>query len=411
MTEKPEQPNDVSVGATVSVRIASMANGGAAVGRVGDLVLFVDGAMVGEVVQVRITERRKSFARAVAVQIDEPSLDRIAPPCPYFGPCGGCQWQYMAYPAQLAAKREIVRDQFRRGLRMADDRIEQVVRTPIGMVDPWQYRNVVTVEPDDEGKPAYHHRHSAQLIAVDHCPISQPGISDTLRTLSGAHIAAETTIRADEDGAAIAFTAHQRKTVHQRLLGVSFRVTGGAFFQVNTRPESRGDGNEPQSMADLLAADVLRGLALSGKETVLDLYAGVGTFAILAAPHARRVIAVEEAPVAATDARYNAHEAETQNVEVHTRRAEQFLATLSERIDAAVLDPPRSGCAAPVLDGLMRLRPRRIVYVSCDVATLVRDLNVLRDAYTIASCQIIDMFPQTFHIETVNLLTRVEKKT
>ena len=163
-------------------------------------------------------------------------------------------------------------------------------------------------------------------------------------------------------------------------------------------------------MADVLATQVLNGLALTGAETVLDLYAGVSTFAILAAPHARRVIAVEEAPIAATDARYNAEAAGARNVEVHTRKAEHLLATLNERIDAAVLDPPRSGCAPPVLDGLMRLRPRRIVYVSCDVATLVRDLRVLRGAYAIESCQIVDMFPQTFHIETVTVLTRVETK-
>src|SRR5207253_4351060 len=115
----------------------------------------------------------------------------------------------------------------------------------------------------------------------------------------------------------------------QRLLGVSFRVSGGAFFQVNTRP---ADGADGASMADLLAARALDGLALTGTETVLDLYAGVGTFAILAAPHARRVIAVEEAPVAATDARYNAQQAGARNVEVHTRSAEQLMPTLSERI-------------------------------------------------------------------------------
>jgi 23S rRNA (uracil1939-C5)-methyltransferase len=247
-------------------------------------------------------------------------------------------------------------------------------------------------------------------VPIDHCPISQPVISDTLRELSVRGITAETTIRVREDGIGVAFTERLRETVHESLLGVPFRVSGGAFFQVNTRPEMRDGASTPQSMADILATEVLGGLALTGAETVLDLYAGVGTFAILAAPHARRVIAVEEAPVAATDARYNAEGAGARNVEVHTRKAEHLMTTLGERVDAAVLDPPRSGCAPPVLDGLMRLQPRRIVYVSCDVATLVRDLRVLRGAYALESCQIVDMFPQTFHIETVNVLSRVEKQ-
>jgi 23S rRNA (uracil1939-C5)-methyltransferase len=410
MAEEHEESNDLSVGATIAVRVTSMANGGAAVGRVGDLVVFVDGAMVGEAVQARITERRRNFARATVVRVDEPSPHRIAPPCPYFGPCGGCQWQHMAHAAQLDAKREIVRDQFRRGLRLSDDELNAVIHEPLGMVDPWAYRNVVSVEPDRDGKPSFHHLHSAQLVPIDHCPISQPGISDALHELNARGIAAETTIRVQEDGTAVAFTERQRATVRQSLLGVPFRVSGGAFFQVNTRLAMRTGALSPRSMADLLATAVLNGLALTGAETVLDLYAGVGTFAILAAPQARRVIAVEEAPIAATDARYNAQAAGTQNVEVHTRKAEHLLTTLGERIDAAVLDPPRSGCAPPVLDGLMRLRPRRIVYVSCDVATLVRDLRVLRGAYAVESCQIVDMFPQTFHIETVNVLTRTEKK-
>lgn len=122
------------------------------------------------------------------------------------------------------------------------------------------------------------------------------------------------------------------------------------------------------------------------------------------------MIAVEEAPIAATDARFNAHAAGAHNVEVHVRKAEQFVATFGERVDAAVVDPPRAGCAPPVLDGLMRLRPRRIVYVSCDVATLVRDLRILGGAYRLESSRIVDMFPQTFHIETVNVLTRMEER-
>lgn len=409
MPDRDGDTNSPVVGASVHLRVAAMANGGAGVGRVGELVVFVDGAMPGEVVQARITERRRSFARAIVAHVDEPSPNRVEPPCPYFGRCGGCQWQHMAYPAQLAAKREIVRDQFRRGLRLPHEALDTIVRAPIGMVDPWRYRNVVTVEPDGDGKPSYHHAHSAQLVPVNHCPISQPGISAALAALSAGGITAETTIRVGENGEGVAFTDRQRETVRQSLLGVPFRVSGGAFFQVNTRPETRPDEPTARSMADILATEVLTGLTLTGSEVVLDLYAGVGAFAILAAPRARRVIAVEDVPIAATDARFNAHAAGARNVEVHTRRAEQFLTTFGEHPDAAVVDPPRSGCAAPVLDGLMRLRPRRIVYVSCDVATLVRDLCVLQDVYRVETCQIVDMFPQTFHIETVNVLTRMEK--
>lgn len=403
MDSSPEAQSDLRVGDTTQLLISAMANGGAAIGRAGALVVFVDGAVAGERVTVQIIERRKSFARAAVIGVDEPSTDRVDPPCPYFGRCGGCQWQHMRYEAQVAAKHEIVRDQLRRGLRMSDADLEGVMRKPIQMMEPWAYRNVVTVEPTAEGKPAFHHIHSAELVAIDHCPISQEGINSLLDALHARGIAEETTIRVGVDGQAVAFSAKERKAVVQRLLGVPFRVSGSAFFQVNTRSDAGPGGT---SMADILATCALEGLSLRGVETVLDLYAGVGAFAILVAPSAHRVIAVEESPVAATDARYNARQVGARNVEVHTRTAEALMATLDERIDAAIVDPPRSGCAPSVIDGLIRLRPRRIVYVSCDVATLTRDLRLLSAAFEIASCQMVDMFPQTFHIETVTVLTR-----
>ncbi len=397
-----------SVGATITLRADSMANGGAAVGRHGALVVFIQGAAPGERVAARIVELRKSFARAIVTEVIEPSPDRVAPPCPYFGACGGCQWQFLDYSAQVRLKGEILREQFRRGLHLNDEDHAAIIRPPIAMVDPWRYRNVVTVEPTADHQPAFHHLHSAALVSIDHCPISQPAISDALARLHADGITDETTIRATDAEAAIAFGARQRQTVYQTLLGRRFRVSGGAFFQVNTRPETR-PGLSALSMADLLAQCVLDGLALVGPETVLDLYAGVGVFAILAAPHARRVIAVEEVPVAGTDARFNATAANLDNVSVHIHKAERFMATFAERVDAVVLDPPRAGCERGVLDGLLRLHPARIVYASCDVATLVRDLRILHETYRIESVQIVDMFPQTYHLEAVTVLTRREK--
>lgn len=401
------KPETIAVGETVRLRPASMANGGAAVARHGAFVVFIQGAAPDEVVSARIIEVRKTFARAVVVEVLEPSVDRVAPSCPYFGRCGGCQWQFLDYAAQVRQKVAIVREQFRRGLRLSDADLDAIVRPTAAMHDPWRYRNVVTVEPTAERKPAFHHLHSAALVSIDHCPISQPAISTALGHLAATGIAEETTIRASDEETAIAFSAREGRAVYQTVLGRRFRVSGGAFFQVNTRQETDAS-HATLSMADVLARSVLDGLALTGKESVLDLYAGVGLFAILAAPHARHAIAVEEVATAATDARYNAAAAGLGNVSLHVHKAERFMATFAERVDAAVLDPPRAGCDPDVLTGLLRLRPARIVYVSCDIATLVRDVRVLSDAYRIESLRVIDMFPQTYHIEAVTVLTRRE---
>jgi 23S rRNA (uracil1939-C5)-methyltransferase len=404
------------IGTTVALTVGALAHGGAAIGRLGDLVVFVQGAAPGEHVQARITERRRTFARAVVVEVIDASVDRIEPPCPAFrAGCGGCQWQFLAYPAQLAAKQTILRDQLRRALRWEDAAIDAILRPPIGMRDPWEYRNVIEVVPDAQGMPAFRHLHSHDVISIDHCPISQPALNSELARLATERITAETTIRVTSPGdRAIAYTADAPRTATETLLDRHFRVSGTAFFQVNTKSEVRDDlvhavpriGAEPRSLSDILALLVLDGLALTGRETVLDAYAGVGTFAMLAAPRARRVIAVEEVAAAASDARQNAHTARAENVIVHTRKAERFLPTLHEPVHAVVLDPPRAGCAPPVLAALLRLRPQRIVYVSCDPATVARDLAVLADGYSIASVQLLDLFPQTYHLESVTVLER-----
>jgi len=414
----PDAP--VRVGDIIEVMVASLIHGGEAVGRIGALVVFVAGAAPGERVRVRVTEARKRFVRADLVEVLNASPDRIAPPCPYFGACGGCQWQFLAYSAQLAAKADILRDQLHRALRVPDAALDGIIKPIIGMHDPWAYRNMIGVIADTDGKPAYRHLHSHATVPIDHCPIAQPPINRALAALTQEGMTGELTIRTDLDGSAVAFALDKRVATQHALLSVPFRTDGAAFFQINTRREVRPDlhalmpGSQQSaddgsvSIADLLAALVLRGMALTGRETVLDAYAGVGTFALLAAPHARRVIAVEEAAAAATDARHNARVLGHENVIVYTRQVERLLPVLREPVDVAVLDPPRAGCAPAVLDALLALAPRRIVYVSCDPATLARDLVMLTARYDIASVQPVDMFPQTFHIESVTTLTRKE---
>ncbi len=411
-------PDDPLVrGAIIELTVGDLAHGGAAVARHGVFVVFVAGAAPGERVRARVTDVRRTFARAVVEDVLEASPDRVAPPCPYFGACGGCQWQFLAYPAQLAAKQCILRDQLRRALRLDDRALARILRAPIGMRDPWTYRNVVSVTPDADGKPAFRHLHSHTPVAVTHCPISLPAISAALANLTESGIEAETTIRVGDDGDVAINADDAPRAVTLSLLGQEFRVGGDSFFQVNTKPEQRRDlaavspsiGQSPHSMADILARCVLDALALTGRETIVDAYAGVGTFAILAARRAHRVIAVEEVAAAATDARHNARAAGRDNVLVHARKAERFLPTLDRQVDAVVLDPPRAGCAPPVLDALLRLKPQRIVYVSCDPATLARDLAVLMGGYALASVQLLDLFPQTFHLEAVAVLERREE--
>lgn len=244
MVRDSTEDSTPAVGATVELTVGDLAHGGAAVGRLGELVIFVQGAAPGERVRVRVTERRRSFARAIVAEVLEPSPDRIEAPCPFFrAGCGGCQWQFLAYPAQLAAKQRILRDQLRRALKWDDAALESVIRPPIGMRDPWHYRNVVEVVPDGAGQPSFRHLHSHDPIPITHCPISQTAINMALDRLVAEQITKETTLRVTEDDGdrAVIYAADAPRAVSESLLGRPFRVSGPAFFQVNTKPEERDD--------------------------------------------------------------------------------------------------------------------------------------------------------------------------
>jgi 23S rRNA (uracil1939-C5)-methyltransferase len=241
-----------------------------------------------------------------------------------------------------------------------------------------------------------------RFMRVDHCPIMSPRINEVLAATQGRARGHQLAVRvgvrtgdllvnpAQED-ADLPYESGQA-WLEEELLGRRYRVSAAAFFQVNTWQAER-------------MIDVVRAALEPGPDDVLlDLYCGVGTFGLALAPYVRRVIGVEESAAALRDARYNARDLD--NAEFVAGRTEEVLAGLAEPATAAIVDPPRIGCRPGALKALLQLAPRRLVYVSCDASTLARDLRVLADGgFTLRSVQPIDMFPQTYHAETVSLLT------
>ena len=401
-----------------------MAHGGAALGRHEGQTIFVPYAIPGERVRAELVEMHAHWARARLLEVLETSPDRVAPPCPYFGPdrCGGCQFQHIGYETQVELKRGVVIDQLGRigGLAGAN------VQEGIGAAEPWHYRNHVQFAITEDGHVAFQRAGSHQLIPVESCLIIDPLLEDLwsaldidwpqLRQLAlrcgsatGDLMAVfeldhyeDFDIEVDfpvscvvrlADGESVVLMGNSYLV--ERVAGRDYRVSAGSFYQVNT------------AGAEVLV-DLVKGyLAPAGDETLVDLYCGVGLFGLALAGQVGQVIGVEADRSAADDFRYNAQE--LPNVRLIASAAEAALPGIEGPLPEGlvVLDPPRAGAGAQVIAELARLEPQRIAYVACDPATLARDARQLVAAgYRLAEVQPVDLFPQTYHVESVALFVR-----
>ncbi len=404
-------------GAETRIGAAPEEVGSSANGEVLPQEWLVPGGIPGEQVIVKVEEppprraRRKRRwrrlpARVSVVQVLEASPWRVVAPCPHFGVCGGCQFQHVVYSRQLEIKREMVADL----LRSEGGFVDPPVLPTVGCAVPWHYRNHMRFSVNREGRVGLTARGTHRVIPLDDCPIAHESINRALKVLAASsqqrpqalvRCGANTgqlllqpppspELRAQLEAAGL--EVHE-ESIEEELAGVRFRIRPSSFFQTNT------------AQAEQMAMLVLRGLEVTSEMTVADAYCGVGTFALLLARYARRVIGIEESASAVRDALWNVRE--MPNVQIIQGKTEEVLPALKQPIDGLVLDPPRQGCQHPVLDVLVERRVPRVVYVSCDPATLARDLRHLcqvTGAYELREVQPLDMFPQTAHIESVAVL-------
>lgn len=441
-------------GAIGVVEFSDLLANGQAVGRFDGMVVFVDGPLPGERARIRLTEVKAKYAVGEVLERETTSPDRAEPFCPVFGACGGCQVQHLAYSAQLAWKHRIVQDALLRiggfpGLTVAE---------PIGMDVPRAYRNKMALVVERDG-PArvfgFYRARSHELVPIEHCPIVLEPLDAAIGGLLAAAHAPETSaafdnvkhvvmragltspnsvlsLTTDTKSAPIAAAAPQiaeriegiggisnsyepananavigrrmdfvwgKREMEETIENVRFRVSPASFFQIN----------------GAMVASIFRALAplIAGTPRIVDLYCGAGTFAIYFASRGASVVGIEENAAAVTEARGNAR---LNKVEDRVRfvqgRVEGALANEDGRkalreAEIVFLDPPRKGSDEATLAALSDAKVPAIWYLSCNPATLARDLRYLAGhGYTIGLVQPFDMFPQTGHVETLVTLTR-----
>jgi 23S rRNA (uracil1939-C5)-methyltransferase len=376
------------------LRIESLAAGGDGVAHLPDgRVVFVPFTAPGDLVRVRLVETRARFARGRVDEILEASPARALPVCPAFGSCGGCTWQHVDYAAQLEAKRRILLDAIRRIGGLGEPQLGPVLPSP----SEYAYRGRTRVRIEG-GRVGYLRRGSHALCAVSRCPVLVPALDRRLHELA-AHppqpegewelASGSDEVRAAPLGAPGAPRIRLEVGAHR------IAVSSGVFAQSNAL------------MLDALATRV-RERAGSG-ELAVELYAGAGLLTVGLAERFDRVVAVEGDPVAIGDLRANLAEAGLDRVEVLAESVERALPALAGRSpDVLVLDPPRSGLARGSADALAAVSAERIVYLSCDPATLARDLAAICAlGYRLHALEGIDLFPQTPHVEALATLARV----
>ncbi len=424
----PFQPQPPRQEAPVhEVDLLTLVYGGDAMGRLPDgRAVFVPCGLPGERVRLWLVEEKRGFARAELLEVLRPSPERILPGCPAAS-CGGCHYMHMTYPAQLAAKTAILRDQLQRITGLAEPPVAPIVPSP----QQWHYRNAAQFHLGPDGRLGFQAPGSHRVVPGEDCRLCHPAIAEILLMLDfGADAGIERVqVRVGmEDEILLVLESNDplppELTIDlpvsvafagsggpggpagnpplvlagdDHLLieaaGRPFRVSAGSFFQVNL----------PQ--AENMLGYLLENLPLEPQALLLEVYAGVGLFSAFLAPRVGQLAAVESAPSAIDD--FAANLDEFDNVALYDGPAEEVLPALDLRPDIILVDPPRAGLALPALDALLAMEAPFLAYISCDPATLARDAKrLLAGGYRLQSVQPFDMFPQTYHIESISFFAR-----
>lgn len=437
-----------------TVKIEALSSEGSGIARVDGYTLFVPQTVVGDEVRILVLKTKSSYGYAKVLEIISPAKNRIEPVCRHFSKCGGCQLMCLSYEEQLNFKKQTVRDAL---LRLGGIDANPDI---IGMDEPYRYRNKMVFPIDKDGNWGFYRERSHDVIPLSDCFLGDEINRDIMNTISEyirkynvsvydeiAHkgIIRRGFIRNSGDEIMVVISANADKLPHSdalvcalqevspkiksiilnvnkkqtnlvlgdknvtlwgndrlsaTLLDIEYEISPHSFFQVNP------------TQTEKLYGKAIEFADISENDTVLDVYCGIGTISLTAAKNAKSVIGVEIVPEAIRDAKENAKRNGIENAEFYCAAAEDIVPKLiadGEKPDIVILDPPRKGSDEATLSAIAEASPKRIVYVSCNPATLARDAKFLQKlGYAIEKTTAVDMFPQTTHVETVVLLSQLK---
>lgn len=372
----------------IQISITQMAQGGEGMGEHQGKKVFVPYSLPGDELLVRWVENKKDFARAEIVEILKASADRVSPPCPYFYRCGGCQWQHVSDEAQLLFKNDLLNQALKRIAKIPNPRLLEPLASP----QVWNYRNRIRLQSNEDGEVGFYQSTSHQLVPIDRCLIADEKLNEKIPE---AKALAQKWIQKGLKPQEIELNLKSLQTLENEKSMEEMN-----FSQVNS------------AQNETLKKRVLETLELHREKRVLELYAGEGNFSFAIAAQAQSLTAVEMEEGAVEKARKRLQREHRRNldfIQSSSFRALENLKRKGESFDSVLLDPPRFG-AEEALKGMASLGIAHVVYVSCDPATLARDVKILLDlGYEHEFSQVIDMFPQTYHLESLTSLRKSDK--
>jgi 23S rRNA (uracil1939-C5)-methyltransferase len=409
------------------ITLEKLTYGGEAMGRLQDgRAVFVPFGLPGETVRIQLTQEKQNFARGEILEILTPSPDRITAKCKHFTQCGGCHYQNLPYEKQLLAKADILRDQLQRIGKIENPPVQATVASP----NQWNYRNHVQFHLTDDGKVGFINARGNSTLPIEECHLPEAAIDsfrNDLQFESRMNLERVSLRSGTDDDLMLILESETEETpeleieadisiVHVyedhpviiagsnaltiQVLGKDFHVSAPSFFQVNT------------PMAEKMVQHLITNLQLpitnNQSTTLLDLYCGVGLFSKFFADKYAKVIGIESAPSSCEDFAINLDEFD--NVELYEGSAEEILPALAPQLTESIhmiVDPPRAGIDKFALDAILQINPQVIAYVSCDPSTLARDAaRLIKGGYTLQHATPFDLFPQTYHIESISIFTR-----
>lgn len=348
--------------------------------------IFVENALIGEVVTIEVTKTKKNFKEAKVIDHIKTSSSRIKPECPYYDKCGGCDIMHMSYEEQLRFKENKVKEV------MNKFEINTTIK-PIIPSKQFGYRNKVTLQCGKD--VGYFQKHSYDIVDIDECLIANDSINKVIKTFKnsfkGSH---QVVIRANEE--------HKMIVTGEKVEGDSFMVEKIGNFKFHVSPKAFFQVNNDGMIK--LYNKVLEYADLNEKDKVLDLYCGTGTIGIYVSPYCKEVLGVEINDDAVRDAIKNKELNNISNIDFKAGDVKDIIEQLNFKPNVIIVDPPRSGLDKKAIDRIIEFKPNKIIYVSCDAMTLGRDLKALSDFYDIVEITPVDMFPNTHHVENVSYL-------
>ena len=361
--------------------ITDMDHFGRGITRIDGKIVFVNGALPGEIVELDIIEDKKKYMVANVKTIKNESVNRIKVECPYYSECGGCDLLHLSYNSQLEYKKNKVKNIFS---KYADLNIEPNI---VSSADKG-YRNKVVFHKGKQGYGLYK-KNSHDIVYIDECLL----LDSKLKGLQNSDsLEKEITFRICDSG--VISNIFEKSEGFKTINNLKFKLNINSFFQVN----------------DFICSklfDIVSGF-VSKDDEVLDLYAGVGTLSLVASINAKKVYSIEINEYASSNALENAKLNNKDNVEVINGDVPKILKKFDKNFNTVIVDPPRSGLDEFTRDFLLEKLPNKILYVSCDPLTLARDINVLKEKYELDNITLLDMFPNTYHVETVCVLKKKE---